>query len=227
MTRPMLMILIIGLFCSSCLASAPSQRSPMHAPWVTCSSEDGKHSTSKKRVRTPLVTSSNGRLKAFAEIEAERIRGGNCQTEVRLFVSEPGQKGFRQVYDLKPSEAEGTLNSLGPVSWSPDGRWLLIEFGNWWEGSDAGGLEVLLYDRHAKNISITDLPSIIRRTLNRECSITIVSVIGFNASSQVLLRLADSTDEGETEPLTHCFQGTEDWRIDPQRSSAFHLAGHP
>lgn len=223
----MLKILIIGLFCSSSLASPSSQRSPMHAPWVTCSPENGKHSTTKKRVRTPLVTSSNGRLKAFAEIEAERIPGGNCQTEVRLFVSEPGQKGFRQVYHLKPSEAEGTLNSLGPVGWSPDGRWLLIEFGNWWEGSDAGGLGVLLYDSHAKTVSNTDLRSLISRTLNRECSITVVSVIGFNASSQVLLRLADSTDEGETEPLTHCFQGTESWAINPQRNSAFHLTGHP
>ena len=146
---------------------------------------------------------------------------------MRLFISAPGQKGFRQVYDLKPSEVEGTLNSLGPVGWSPDGRWLLIEFGNWWEGSDPGGLGVLLYNSHTKNVSSMDLPSLIRRTLNRECSITVVSVIGFNASSQVLLRLADSTDEGEAEPLTHCFEGTESWRIDLQRSSAFHLTGHP
>ncbi len=226
MTGPMFTILIMGLFYSSCLASGPSRRYPLHAPWVTCSSEDRKHSTTKKKVRTPLVTSSNGRLKAFAEIEAERTRGGNCQTEVRLFVSEPGQEGFREVYDLKPSEAGGTLNSLGPIGWSPDGRWLLIEFGNWWEGSDAGGLGVLLYDSHAKTVSNTDLRSLIRRTLSRECSITVVSVIGFNASSQVLLRLADSTDEGETEPLTHCFQGTESWGIDPGRSSAFHLTEH-
>jgi hypothetical protein len=138
-----------------------------------------------------------------------------CENTVRLFVSTQNSAGFHQVFMQKPSPFGGTANSLGPNSWSPDGRWLLVEFGRWFYDSDAGGLNILLYDKRNGKVVSPNLTRIVEANRKRQCSIMIVKVIGFDASSRVRLQLADNIEEGEDQPETHCFRGTEEWALNP------------
>ncbi len=222
----MLRSFIIGLLCAAGLTSEPSRGPQLHAPWVSCFSENGQQFEGPRAVRTPLVTSADGSLKAYAEIEANEVPRQSCENTVRLFVSFPGVEGFRQVFLQKPSVVDGTANSLGPIGWSPNGRWLLVEYGNWWYDSDAGARTVLLYDRQKDRASIPDLRRLIRRSLKRECSITVSDVVGFDASSHVLLRLADRSEEGDDQPQSRCFRKVEQWSIDPERGTIKRVSGH-
>jgi hypothetical protein len=210
---------MLSLLCFTCLASEGSHDRKLHAPWVSCYSETGHDFEGSKTVRTPSVASLDGRLKAYAEISANGVPRPNCENTVRLFVSTPGGLGFRQVFMERPSLLAGTANSLGPIGWSPNGRWLLVEFGNWWYDADGGDLAVLLYDSQNDRILIPDLSLLIQRNLKQECSIELFEILGFDASSHVLLRLADSYDEGDDQPQSHCFRKIEDWSIDPARDT--------
>ncbi len=96
---------------------------------------------------------------------------------------------------------------------------MLVEFGNWWYDADGGDLAVLLYDRQNDRILIPDLSLLIRRNLKQECSIELFEILGFDASSHVLLRLADSYDEGDDQPQSHCFRQIENWSIDLGRDT--------
>jgi hypothetical protein len=217
----------IGLFCLASLAGEPLCKSEIHAPWVSCFSEYGEHWVGARTVRTPTIISSHGKLKAYAQVEAKASGPQFCKNTVRLFVSTPGLAGFRQVYMEKPSDLGGTANSLGPINWSPDGRWLLVEFGNWFYGSDAGGLDILLYDNKRRKMITPDLTRIFKTKLNQECSIRVVNIIGFDAASRIHLKLADDVEEGEDQPTTHCFHDVEEWALDPSSQTLQPISPHP
>jgi hypothetical protein len=216
----------ISLLCLSCLASEPACGSEKHAPWVSCFSESGEHWEGAKTVRTPTVISPDGKLRAYAQIHASASGPLSCENTVRLFVSSGNSAGFRQVFLQKPSDLGGTANSLWPNSWSPDGRWLLVEFGNWFYASDAGGLDILLYDNRNGKIVSPDLTSIIQTTLRRECSIRLLKLIGFDASSRVHLKLSDDTYEGDEQPRTNCFHEAEEWILDPAEETIRPMKSH-
>lgn len=197
--------MLLGLWMT-CRARGVAEEGTRHAPWVTCG-KDGS------TVRTLPIRSADGRWKAYAEIRAEGTEA-SCRNTVRLYVS--GAKwGYREVFEQKPSEAEGTANSLGPVAWSADGCWLLVEFGNWWYESDAGGLGVLLYDRVLEKVTVVNLGEVFERMLRRDCSIAVLAVRGFDRFSRVRLRVTDAADEGDVGPVTHCFRGQEEWAMEP------------
>lgn len=216
----------IGLLCFASLAGESLCGYEKHAPWVSCFSESGEHWEGAKTVRTPTVISSDGKLRAYAQIQARASGPLGCENTVRLFVATQDSADFRQVFMQKPSVLGGTANSLGPNSWSPDGRWLLVEFGNWFYASDAGGIDILLYDNRNGKIVSPDLTRIIKTTLRRECSIRVVKVIGFDAISRVHLKLADDTEEGEDQPKTHCFHEAQEWVLDPGSKTIQPISAH-
>ncbi|MBB5340268.1 hypothetical protein [Tunturiibacter gelidoferens] len=86
--------------------------------------------------------------------------------------------------------------------------------------SDAGGIDVLLYDREKNKVVLPDIAQIISTKLKQKCSIRISNQMGFDALSRVKLRLADNFEEGEDKPDTHCFKGEEEWVLDQKRSTA-------
>jgi hypothetical protein len=135
------------------------------------------------------------------------------------FVATQGSTSFQQVYVEKGSSLLGTANSLMPISWSPDGRWLLVAFSNWYYASDAGGLSFLLYDTTKRRIILPDLHHLVLTALKKECSIRTSMSFSFDALSRVHLRLADDVEEGDEEPKTHCFQGQEEWIFEPRRNT--------
>jgi hypothetical protein len=205
----------IGLLCLIFFAGRPLRGSEQHAPWVSCFSQSGHHWEGAKTVRTPIIISSDGNLKAYAQIEATESGPLTCENTVRLFVSAQNAAGFRQVFMQKPSPLGGTADSLAPNSWSPNGRWLLVEFGRWFYDSDAGGLDILLYDKRNGKIVSPDLTQIVQTNRKQGCSIMLVKIIGFDALSRIHLQLADNTEEGDDRPTTHCFHGTEEWALNP------------
>jgi hypothetical protein len=216
----------VGLLSLACLAAEPSFGSEKQAPWVSCFSESG-HWEGAKTVRTQTIISSDGKLRAYAQIQARASEPLSCENTVRLFVSTQNPAAFRQVFIQKPSALGGTANSLAPNSWSPNKRWLLVVFGSWFYASDAGGIDVMLYDNKTGKIVFPDLNGIIKATLKQECSIRLIKVIGFDASSRIHLKLTDNTEEGEDQPRTHCFKGTEEWALNPESETMQPTSTHP
>ena len=201
-------LLLLCLSCLTCVAGASESREKQGPPWVSCFADPPSGEwTGPKTVRTPLVTSVHGTLRAYAVIEAKAEGPVGCLNTVRLFVSTQRSRRFQQVYVDKGSPIGGTANSLGPLSWSPDGRWLLVAFGNWYYASDAGGLSILLYDTTKHRVILPDLHHLVLTALQKECSMRTGMPFTFDPLSRVHIRLADDVDEGDEEPTTHCFVG--------------------
>jgi hypothetical protein len=214
----LLLSLVVGLISQSSLAERKEQSPPSHAHWISCYASDGQHFLGLKSETTPELTSPDKAVKAYAVTDAEGRPPHTCENTVRLFVADRGSP-VRTVFAEKPSLEAGTANSLGLVQWSPNSRWLLVEMGNWWYDSDAGGLALLLYDRRLDTVIQPDLSALIENQLRKHCSIVILAVIGFDQDNRVLLRLADNQDEGHDEPETACFGKSPDWTFDPASSA--------
>ena len=189
-------------------------------PWVSCFAEPPSGAWKGPRaVQTPIVRSADQVLQAYGVIEANEEGVKNCLNTVRLFVSTSKSTKFRQVYLEKGSPSVGTAISLEPLSWSPDGRWLLVAFGNWVYDSDAGGVSVLLYDKVTHKTIIPDFNVLLHAVLKKDCLMRISTPFNFDNSSRVHLQVSDDADEGDVVPITHCFKGREEWIFDPLRGT--------
>jgi hypothetical protein len=199
------LLVLMAVFASA------QQNSGFHAPWVSCADSTGRF-TGPKNVRTEPVRSSDGNLRAYAEISAGAGAHSECENTVRLFVS-VNEGPYKQVFSQAPSLTSGTANSLGPVAWSPDGRWLAVEFGNWFYASDNASLGLLLYDRRTPATRAPDFIKQIERALGKTCSVELRSIAGFDSRGRVVLRVADRPDEEGH--VSGCVRGTVDWLYDP------------
>lgn len=158
-----------------------NKRRNVHAPWVSCLSEDGVPFAGPKMVRTPVPTSGDGTKHAYAEIVATRNRKAPdaCENVATLHISGPGTV-FRSVFVQRPSIRNGTANSLAPHAWSADNRSLLVERGRCDYASDFGGLDILLFD------SRTGPPGCDPAKLAIHCVLAIQEILGFNRINEVL-----------------------------------------
>jgi hypothetical protein len=207
---------VILFLTVSTLSATAKTRWPFHAPWVTCYDEAGKF-VGPKKVQTPTLTSPNGKYRARAEIDAQADPVAECANTVRLLVSANGLPE-RAVFTQGPSLTDGSANSLGPVAWSRDSRWLAVEFDYWFYGSDAVSMGLLLYDSQSDRASTPDPLLPIERALGKGCTVQLRSVVGFEAQGRLRLRIADARDElGEG---SHCIRGTADWLYDPVTQGA-------
>jgi len=196
------------------------QNSSFHAPWVSCFDSNGRF-VGPKNVRTDLVTSSDGKLRAFAEISAAVDAHSDCGNTVQLFIS-ANNRPYRLAFTQAPSAINGTADSLGPVAWSPDGRWLAVEFGIWVYGSDSASLALLLYDSHTQATKTPEVIKQIEHRLGKRCFLGLRSVVGFDSRSRVMLRVADWIDEeGRSSSCIPGPQsGTANWLYDPATGRA-------
>ena len=209
---------LAGFFIAFGVAGSVTGTAQLHAHWISCFSDDGQRLIGAKKETTPVLSSADGSLRAYAEIDARVSPTKSCGNTVRLFVAERGSKSH-QVYLQEPSVATGNANSLGPVQWSSDSRWLLVERGNWWYESDAGATDFLLYDRKTGHVTAPNFVMAIEKQLRKRCETRVLSVIGFDKGNRVLLGLADNQEEGDDKPSTDCFADSTDWAFDPQNSS--------
>lgn len=199
------------LLALTAVVASAQQNSGFRAPWVSCFDLTGQF-VGAKDVRTDAVRSSDGKLRTYAEISAIATGRLVCENTVRLFIS-LNDLPYSLVFAQPPSVKSGTANSLGPVAWSADDRWLAVEFGFWFYASDYGSLGLLLYDSRTRKTSTPDVLKQVERTLGMHCSLDLRSVAGFDSRSRVVLRVADwRDDEGHA---SNCIQGVADWLYDP------------
>lgn len=202
----------------------------LHAPWVSCYDNTGEHFIGAKFVRTPVLASTDGRLRAYAEIRAALSGKNDCGNTAVLFISGQDSKP-RAVFTQKPDINEGgTAGSLGPIGWSSDSRWLLVEQGLWWYASDSGGLGVLVYDAREDRVSAPDVLGAIAHKFDKGCSLDVVSIIGFDRQDRIIVRVSDahSDEEVDTQTQSPCITmpgGTADWLYDLKSNEALPSPG--
>ncbi len=192
----------------------PAEKRKIHAPWVTCA-EEGQKPVASRTVRTPVLTSPDGRHRAYAEIQAiEKMN--ECGNTVRLFVGDRGSP-MHMAFEQGPADGEDAV-SLAPVSWSPNSRWLLVERGSWSYGSDAGGIDPVLYDAQSGKVLEPDVLREVERVMGKHCGLDYNEMLGFDAQNCVRLHLFDSkNEEGQG---THCITGGGAWLFDPATQTA-------
>jgi hypothetical protein len=198
------------------VVASAQQNSGSHAPWVSCEDSTGKFA-GRQNMRTPTLNSSDRRHSAYAEISAATDAHSNCGNTVRLFIS-ANNGPYRLVFTQDPSVQNGTADLLGPVAWSPDGRWLVVEFGIWFYASDNASLGLLLYDSRTQTIKAPDVIKGIERRLGKHCSLDLRTIVGFDSRSRVVLKVTDRRDEEGS--VSDCIRGTADWLYDPATGSA-------
>src|SRR6185295_20080345 len=147
--------------------------------------------------RSAVLTSNNRQYRAYVEVEAtafealdaQTYRGPSCANISTLFVAGPNQRNFRAAYIQLP-EAYLLGNGLRLVSWSPNGRELLIEVVQWQYESDVDvGRRPLLYDAEFGTVTDFDL-LILAKTLgfSQDCRFS-VSARGFSANSEPVIEV--------------------------------------
>jgi hypothetical protein len=150
--------------------------------------------------------------RAYAEIRAQRVPVDECQNSAELLISVRGA-AFRPVFTQAPSNENGTASSLGPVAWSANSRWLVVERGLWSYSSDAFGLALLLYDTQSDKASTPDVSGAIQSAIGKTCVLS-YAIVGFDAQNLVRLRVQDRLDEiGDRE--SQCFSNAVEWLFDP------------
>ena len=199
----LLMVITIGAMAQETSDSVPQ--------WVSCFDQAGRF-TGPKSVRTSAILSPDGRLRAYAEITAASAGSEACGNTTRLFVSFNGAS-YTLAFSQSPSMETGTADSLRPIAWSPDGRWLAAEVGYWFYGSDNYSEGLLLYDSRTRATSTPDVLAQIEQVIDSGCSLSLRSLAGFDSRGRVVLKVADLRD-GENEG-SHCIQGTAEWLLDP------------
>jgi len=183
----------------------------IHAPWVSCYDKNGKNFIGPKDERTPMLTSPNKIYRGYAEIHAQ-ANAGQCRNRADLFISTRGAP-FKLVFTQMASEKNGTATSLGPVGWSPDSRWLVVERGLLFYESDSGGIGLLLYDTQSGKVSTPEVETAIQNTLRKRCALR-YGIMGFDGRNRVKLRVTDWVDElGDRQ--SQCIRGAAAWLFDP------------
>ncbi len=191
------------------------------APWVSCWDSAGQFVGSRS-VHTHVLPSPDGRFRAYAEVSAGARGESDCENTVRLFVSTDNSP-YDLVFTQKPSEITGTANSLGPIAWSPNSRWLAVEFGYWFYMSDNASQGLLLYDSHTRRISTPNVIGLIENAIRKGCSLYLRSVVGFDSQGRVVLTMADLPDEEGH--VTTCIEGRAEWLYDPITGKTFPREG--
>jgi hypothetical protein len=201
----------LRLIVLTAVVACAQQNRGSRAPWVSCEDSTGKFA-GRKNVRTPTLNSSDHEHSAYAEISATPDAHSNCGNTVRLFAA-ANNRTYRLVFTQAPSVRGGTANSLGPVAWSPDGRWLAVEFGIWFYASDNASLALLMYDSRTAATKAPDVISQIERRIGKGCSLSLRSVGGFDSRGRVVVKVADQIDEEGRG--SKCIAGTGNWSYDP------------
>ena len=184
----------------------------LHAPWVSCYDKTGEHFIGSKEQRTPTLISPNKIYRGYAEIQAKSVAVGQCENRAELLISVQGSP-FKSVFTQAASQQNGTATSLGPVAWSPNGQWLVVERGLWFYDSDAGGIGLLLYDSQSGKVTTPKVETAIQNRLGKRCVLR-YGITGFDARNRVKLQVADWIDEPDG-PQSDCIHGEAEWLFDP------------
>jgi len=188
---------------------AALQSTSKDTKYVSC--WDKKQSlTGSHLVRSPILTSSDGRHRAYVEVEATAYEpqdkhaysGPLCANTSRLYVAGPEDKTFRLVYLQSPTRWE-LGNSLKLVDWAPGGTQLLVELTTWQYESEGDFTEFILFSPDFGVITKADLPGILSGRFGKDCG-SENSAIGFTLEENVVLAVSPLEDSYENEGATSC-----------------------
>lgn len=165
----------------------------------------------RRRSGTKVFVSPDRLSRAYAEVQISHDPNLSdpCRTDARLLVSSK-HGPFKIVLREVTSEKEEVSVSLGPVAWSKNSRWLAVERLVEVYASDAGGMDVRLYDARTGRISTPDIAAIGNSLPG--CEIFISAIRGFDRKNRLVLSVSQSNDPpGEGA----CPEETRDWVFSP------------
>ncbi len=199
-------------------ANTADQPEKFYAPTLSCFQPD-KQPPPKEVWRTPVLVSPNGRYRAYAQIDAnfDQTFSQPCRTKAQLFISSRGAS-FKVAFLEQTSVKDDAAVSLGPVGWSPNSRWLVVERAAGYWASDFGGLDFVLYDSTRQKVSTPDVLGAIGKSIGKHCVLDYRSFHGFDASNRLIVRVADSHDEEGRG--TSCIADAADWLFNPVTGEA-------
>lgn len=162
------------------------------------------------------LASPDGLWRAYASVEAAPEPRFGCADTSTLLVEGPRETTFQAVHTIKP-DPQMIGNGMKPISWSPQRHVLAVRVSYWQDGSDAGGLSLLVYDADRKRAIEPDLAKLFaRKYAKKECAFGLNDVLGFDSRNRVLFSTNDVIEPGDVEPdaETRCLGSPGVWALD-------------
>jgi beta-glucosidase len=158
--------------------------------------------------RTGPVRSPDRSHTAYGETTTKGEAAG-CENTARLYVD-------GKLVLVKPTVPMGAnVGSLLPLAWSPNSRWLLVEYGAYVYASDAGGIDFYLYDAAMGTVKHPHVAKAVEhRKADRKCQLYAVGPAGFDAENRMRFYVDDQA-EVDGQRLSYCIEGEEQWSYDP------------
>ncbi|MGH9407357.1 MAG: hypothetical protein ACRD3D_16180 [Terriglobia bacterium] len=184
-----------------------------------------------KRVVSPVLTSPDGRFRAYAEndvvafsqsLQQEGPPIFECANTARLFMAGPTSKMFRLVYLSVPAPYD-LIKGVTLIDWSRDSRYLLFQVFDGNYASDAGGWGVgLLAARYGVFWPPVFPYQALEDHLRRNCSARIIA-LGFSQEDSVILKVSPYYDETGTMENDTCVKKQGLWSLDPSQRTMLEL----
>jgi hypothetical protein len=155
------------LFLLPLAAAQPAaKQNPYELSYLSCWDNTPARSFASRELRTPFLLSRTG-AKASALVRAITDATGACHNITSLFISD-AKTGTRTVYQIVPKDTEDG-NGIRLISWSPDGRKLLVEAIDWAYESDAElGKTIVIYDTvQNRALELSVYPQLVARLGDR------------------------------------------------------------
>jgi len=184
---------------------------------ASCFEESTGRLVGSNKSVTSVLVSPDGLYRAFAESEAVASQSPGdpeCQNTSKLFVWSPKSGNFHPVLIVKPLP-ESLWNNIDLVDWSPNGHRLLLAEGVGQYGSDAGGIDVRIYDAESDHLSRESLVyEAFSRYVGKNCA-GVFFPVGFSSSGQVVVTAGPYFEVGEDKPEEDsCVQQKGFWLMD-------------
>ena len=145
---------------------------------------------------------------AYGEIRAKG-QDINCENTARLFVD------GKLVLDKPTVPMHANAGTIAPIAWSRDGRWLVIEYGEYFYASDFGGIDLFLYDAASGKVRHPNvIRSIERGHSGKRCKLDLGGVSGFDSRNQLRIYVHDYA-EADGQRNSYCIDDSEEWSYDP------------
>lgn len=171
-----------------------------------------------RRQKGPIVTSPDGRYRAYVEVEAinDSSESYSCTNTSQLYFSDSDANDFKIIKQLDPvSGWKG--NGMRVVEWSPDSRYLLLAMNQWVYYSEGFTPYPVIFDTELRQFYVANLYEIIQPP--PECNWCAweeedpfqAKTVGFDTPPLVLVNISYSCNLSDEED---CSNTERLWRLD-------------
>jgi len=222
---PFVLLLFLVVECAAGLAQTaaglvPKVRITKDTAYISCCDDP----FGSRFVRSPVLRSPDGLYKAYVEVRAKALVSPeehykvdrHCENVSKLYLAGSADRNFRVVFMIKPDDKHDG-NSLKLIDWSPDGRFLLVEFQGWRSHSDMVGAGIMLLYPRTRRVSRVHSYEPFTRYFGRSCDPT-VRVVGIGSDGFPVLR-ASPDEEWDND----CVKKEGLWLFDPEKKTVRRL----